>query len=647
MKPLVFFALACLATALPCSGFAIDNSAALDQILSKNGSALEPLLNQSPEVRQAILEASLYPNTLDEIDRRQVQTRQQFQNLISSYPRKTQEKFYNLIRYPELVEALVDGGEKSKDQIKGMTKDYPKEVQAAAMDLGRKEYPVLNNMHALYVGSQRDFETVIGSLPGAGQSAFRTLLGYPEVLDTLSDNRNLVTALGEAYRSDPDGAIAKLTEWNQKTAQNNQEALADYRQTLQNDPKAREELQSSAKDFAQYYGYSDSYDSPPSNDSGYSGNTVVNINVNPYPYWFGYPTWYVTPFWRPYPLWALTGFYGWGSSYYVWGFPSYYYTNWFYRYPSNFYRYPYLAGCYGNNYYRYRNYPAYNGFYSGVRSWHNYRRDRINDDLWRNDNYRSDRWRDFGHREEVQQRRYSGRHPSWNPRDWKDRGGDRHDWDRDKNRHGKDRWDHDKGRHGKGGWDRDKNGDGKGKWDHDKNRHGKGGWDQDKNGRDKDKGDQRGRHRGPSFGDKGPKDDPQHGKGYQPRGGDGQDRKGWNQGRQDKNPDPNRDRGHYRRAGNQPGGKGSPGQVSRQASPDPKPSNWNSQGSSSNGRRAGWNSGNPSSYQSGSSWSHRSSPSSSSSWGSNRSFGGSSRSSFGGGHRGGGSFHSGGSRGRR
>lgn len=411
MKSFSFFLVIGLWLLTPSAHALNSNSAKaanerLEQNLKDNPQAAETLAGSSENLREATLEAAAYPNVLWEMDREQKRSSEQFQRLIAPYPRKTQEKIYNLVRYPTLVEDLVEGGPKSKSQIKDMTRELPKDIQEAAKDVGSKEYALLQNIRDLNLATDRSFDKTMQDIPESSRQAYRQLLKHPEILRALSDNRDLTLALGDAYRADPSMARSSLDSFSAQVARQNEEALSDYRQTLDNDPKAREELQKSAKDFAKEYGYnySDDYYPPPSSSS----QTVVNININPYPYWFGYPYWYSIPIWRPYPLWYWTGWYGWGSSYFVWGFPSYYYTSWFYGYPRHFYRYPYLANCYSNYYYRWRGRPYYyTGFNRGVNHWYNRYGHTVSNDMWRREPGSAQRWRDYGEHQSVQRRKYT------------------------------------------------------------------------------------------------------------------------------------------------------------------------------------------------------------------------------------------------
>ena len=404
MKTLTIFAFLSLLFGWTGNLEAAKPLARLDQEIKNNSESASVLAGYPENVRQAAMEAAAHPSALWDLEQRQSQSQEAFQRLISSYPRKTQEQVYELVRYPNLVGDLVDGGQKSKGQINDLTKDYSQKVQDAAQDLGRKNYDLLRSVRDLYGSTDQDFANSMKGLPSTTQSAYRTLMNEPELLKELGENRNFTTALGDAYRSDPNGTRAKFDQLNRTVAQQKEEALEDYRETLENNPEAREEAQEAARSFAGEYGYDeDDYNyAPPSNTQ-----TVVSINVNPYPYWFGYPYWYASPFWRPYPLWWYTGFWGWGSSFYAWGFPSYYYTSWFYGYPGNFYYYPNLAGCYGGFYNRWYGRPYY---YSGFnRAVNNYRyRNQVSSNMFRNDANSANRWRQFGQSEMTRQRQSGG-----------------------------------------------------------------------------------------------------------------------------------------------------------------------------------------------------------------------------------------------
>src|SRR6185369_12864647 len=80
-----------------------------------------------PDVRDAILNISQYPQQIVKIERIQSRTSQQFQDLVSGYSREEQMKYYELSRYPDLMHELVDGPPKTLEQVKPSLSNYPKE----------------------------------------------------------------------------------------------------------------------------------------------------------------------------------------------------------------------------------------------------------------------------------------------------------------------------------------------------------------------------------------------------------------------------------------------------------------------------------------------------------------------------------------
>ena len=84
----------------------------------------------------------------------------------------------------------------------------------------------------------------------------------------------------------------------------------------------------------------------------------MNVNVNPYPYWFGYPWWYPISYtyydpwywWYPRRIWGHCGysygprvvFYG-GGPYWRPFYPSFHFTSWYFSFGHHHSHYPYLS----------------------------------------------------------------------------------------------------------------------------------------------------------------------------------------------------------------------------------------------------------------------------------------------------------------
>jgi hypothetical protein len=320
------------------------------------------------DVRNAILNVSQYSQKLVKIERIQARTSQSFQDLLSSYPREEQEKYYELSRYPELIHQLVDGPPQTLEQVKPTLTKYPQEVSAAVTALFPMHLADLTAMDKTYQSSQKALDDIIKDLPDAAQADFRKVIGMPEVMSLLTERIDLAVSLGDAYKNDPQGTKRKIDSLSNQINAQNQKDLEDYKKQVASDPKMQEEMKKSAQDFADSYsangeaqGPSDAVldqnqqqvsqpqDQQPQVVNNYYGYGGGNYNPNPYPYWFGYPSWYSYPMWYPQPLYYHTGFYiGVGGAIVVLGLPSRAYSGWFFNY--GYHRYPrYYNYC--NTYY--------------------------------------------------------------------------------------------------------------------------------------------------------------------------------------------------------------------------------------------------------------------------------------------------------
>jgi len=318
------------------------------------------------DVRDAILDVSQYAQKLVKIERIQSRTSQSFQDLVSSYSREDQAKFYELSRYPDLIHQLASGPPQTLEQVKPTLANYPKEVNDAVAFLFPIHMAELTSMDKTYQSSQDALQQIIADVPNDAQADFKKVLSMPDVMSLLTDRIDLVVSLGETYKQDPQGVKSKLDELSNKINDQNQKDLDDYKKQVANDPQMQDEMKQSAQEFADNYsnGQTDQNESPSDaaldqsqQQSNYQQQpaTVVNnyystnYSANPYPYWFGYPYWYTTPMWYPRPLYYYTGFYiGAGGSVVVMGLPSIRYSRWFFNY--GYARYPHFYN-YCNHYY--------------------------------------------------------------------------------------------------------------------------------------------------------------------------------------------------------------------------------------------------------------------------------------------------------
>jgi hypothetical protein len=338
-----------------------------DSLKREDDDIISSITPYAPDVRDAILNVSQYPQKIVKIERIQARTSQSFQDLVSNYSREEQSKYYELSRYPDLIHQLVEGEPKTLEQVKPTLSNYPKEVIDAVSYLYPMHLSDLQSMDKTYQSSQSSLHKITEELPSDAQADFKKIVAMPDVMNLLTERIDLVVSLGEAYKADPRGTKQKLDELSAKINEQNQKYLADYKKQVDSDPKMQEEMKSSAQEFADSYSaHGDPSGQNQQAQQGVTNNYYYssNYNPNPYPYWFGYPYWYSYPVWYPRPLYYYTGFYyGMGGGLVVVGLPSYRYSNWFFNY--GYRRYPRYYG-YCNNYYTaHRTFITNNNVYRG------------------------------------------------------------------------------------------------------------------------------------------------------------------------------------------------------------------------------------------------------------------------------------------
>jgi len=110
-----------------------------DQLETEEG-VIASIAPYDPEVRQAILQASEYPQTMTQIQQIQTQTVTTFQNMIADYGQERQGWFYTITRYPDLVHALAALPKKQKkEDIYKILPVQDSALQVAAWKLYKKK----------------------------------------------------------------------------------------------------------------------------------------------------------------------------------------------------------------------------------------------------------------------------------------------------------------------------------------------------------------------------------------------------------------------------------------------------------------------------------------------------------------------------
>lgn len=385
---------------------------------------IEALALYPKDIRELIFEASTYPEIIIKIANVQTRTSSQFKELMQKYPEEVQKGVWEMTRYPGLIEKLVKDPENS-DKIIGQ---YPKEIHEQSKAIVGRDFALLKEVDKLNASSQATFTKVVSELPEKSQKVFSQLIKYPEILDLLNQNIELTVLGGDFYKKAPDLVRHHADSLNLVVTRQQALELEDWKQQLENDPQAAEELKQATIEFAEEYGYDEDnitavkeeelIDDLYYDDAEYEYDEeevearVVEYYYYNYPYWFGYPYWYGYPYWRPYPFWFEWGFY-WGpyGSMMIYHMPSPYFMYWYFGTPYHHYQYPYFSNHCINHYYGHR----YSGssVVGAVSTWRKTNREVVKDDWLTNESKRVPALKEFGKMEDARDS-YNNKHPKEN-----------------------------------------------------------------------------------------------------------------------------------------------------------------------------------------------------------------------------------------
>lgn len=386
----------------------------LSQLLEEEQKTIEALALYPAETRLSILEASKYPEALIKMETMKSKTSTDFKALMERYPQSIQEQAWDLTRYPGLVAAIVEGGQKWGIDFEIAVQDFPKEIVPRAREMSSDYFPLLVDIHRLDREWNSAFAQLIKEYPHKTADALRSLVDLPEVLSLLTENIRLTVLVGDLYRKNPEWLAHQMDSLGLVVAEERAKELADWKANLANDPKAEEELQAAAEAYSDEYGFDDEYYSYDDDlyyeeEDRYETPVEYPYYHHHYPYWFGYPYWYPYARWRPYPYWYDWGFY-WSPNHVIIivDLPSFWFVDWYFYQPWHHYYYPNLSRHYVNHYYGHRG--SSGSISANVRNWHHRNRDIITDD-WM-DRARTDpnAFREFG-KLETEREKYNRSHP--------------------------------------------------------------------------------------------------------------------------------------------------------------------------------------------------------------------------------------------
>lgn len=382
---------------------------------------IEALVLYPKDIRESIFKASTSPEVIIKMASIQSRTSKQFKNLVLDYPEEVQKAIWEMTRYPNLINQLVEQPENSKEIIE----QYPEQVRDESRMIIQDEFLLLKEVHWLNTLSESTFKNVLDPLPQESKLVFYELIQYPEILDLLSQNIELTILGGDFYKKDPDLVRHHADSLNLYIVRQQAVELEDWKEQLENDPKAMEDLKQVTEEFANEYDFGDVsatagkdkeiiddlYYDDEEYDYEYDEQEVQRVEYQyyHYPYWFGYPYWFSYPHWRPYPFWFEWGFY-WSpyGSMVIYHMPSPFFMHWYFYRPYHHYQYVHLSNHFINHYYGHRY--SRNSISGSVKSWRTSNREVVKEDWMENENKRIPALKEFGKMEDARVV-YNYKHP--------------------------------------------------------------------------------------------------------------------------------------------------------------------------------------------------------------------------------------------
>ena len=376
---IVSIALACLALFLVFNSLSqSDDKTLLNQITQDDQKVTDAIAMYSPEIRNNIFTAAMYPEIIVRLNEMKKKTNDEFENLLKPFNKDEQEKLWNLTRYPDLISELAAGNKKTKLEVDNITSQYPEDIQKIALEEETNNHDILVKIDRNSKKYDSSFEAMLKNYPPSAVKSFKELIKLPEILSTLSENLQFTVLVGDIYKKNPELVKRKTDSLNAALQKKSVQDASDWENSMNSNPKAKQQFEQAAIEYAKENGYT-------LEDTTRLATNAVDRYVYSYNWWFGYPSWYPYAYWYPYPYWYDWGFYyGPGRHMIFFGLPSLYFLNWYFYHPIHHYHYPDLSGHYYNYYYGHRTSVGYNSVARSVDDWQQRNSDVVTN-AWNND----------------------------------------------------------------------------------------------------------------------------------------------------------------------------------------------------------------------------------------------------------------------
>ncbi len=233
---MLLFLLAALATSVSSHAgvVVVENSADPAEMRG----ALEGIALLPASVREAALEASLYPEHVARIGGVRADTQAAFLELSRVLPAAERNVLWELIRRPEILESLVEEG-RLPASLRASASGTVAAMRTRIRNLWLRHRSLLRSVAALREGERARVESLLASLPLEGQAAFRTLLRRSDAMNLLTANPELVESLGALYRGDQQATLGRLAQLHEDLARDHAAAIPGWEDLEPGDPQTR------------------------------------------------------------------------------------------------------------------------------------------------------------------------------------------------------------------------------------------------------------------------------------------------------------------------------------------------------------------------------------------------------------------------
>jgi hypothetical protein len=292
-----------LLTGITLQGFSQSQAKSdLLKMIDEDRTTIEVIASADKNIHADLLLVAQTPDLLGTIEELQQKSQTQFKLIIDPYDRTAQTALYEMARYPDLIAEIVSKGKPSQSLIENIVLKYPQDIQETARKNGLKNFDALVRIEHINVQVDKAFTELLDPYSKKVHESVRVLLNHPEVVSALVNDKSFTKLLGEVYREDPEWVINQINQTAVAISTREKEDLNSYKEQLEKDPTAYNELVNASDKFAKENNEVRSIQNS-------SAPVVETRIINCYPYWFGYPYWYSEPFWRPRPLYFHTGIY--------------------------------------------------------------------------------------------------------------------------------------------------------------------------------------------------------------------------------------------------------------------------------------------------------------------------------------------------